>query len=279
MITTTGILSPAQVATYREQGYLHVPALLDAKRVAAVLPEIDAIVAQQLQLKGKHAVPFQDESTLLANMETLLATDVSAYLAAARHMGKLVSIMRLSAVEALNDLGANLGFSAVTMPTSPVLHIQADTLKIPNGYYGVAPHQDWPSIQGALDSITVWTPLMDVSADRFPVEFIPGSHLRGLWPGEVTANALEITTGIQESDWVRVPAKQGDVVIFSTFTVHRTALTGCSGLRIAASNRYENAADPTFVGRGYPCAYKRTVERDFITPDFPAPEQVAVLFS
>ena len=101
---------------------------------------------------------------MLANMGALLAADVKAYLAAARHAAKLVSLQRLVTSPALVQLIESFGMSTPTMPTTPVLHIICDTLKIPGGYFGIAPHQDWPSVQGGLDTLTVWVPLMDVDA-------------------------------------------------------------------------------------------------------------------
>ncbi len=218
------------------------------------------------------------EATVRANMEALLGADVKAYLAAARHAAKLVSLQRLVSSPAITALVESFGISTPTIPSMPVVHIMCETLKIPGGYFGIAPHQDWPSIQGGLDTMTMWLPLMDVDAACFPLEVIPGSHLRGLWEGEVTDYALEIREGFVESDFVPVPVERGDVVIFSGFTVHRTALRDCRGLRIASSTRYENSAEATFVARNYPCAYRRTVERELIHKDFPAAEQVAALY-
>ena len=145
-------------------------------------------------------------------MEALLGADVKAYLAAARHAAKLVSLQRLVASAGRSSRWSNrFGIATPTIPSMPVLHIMCDTLKIPGGYFGIAPHQDWPSIQGGLDTMTMWVPLMDVDATRFPLEVIPGSHLRGLWEGEVTDYALEIRKGFVESDFVPVPVERGDV--------------------------------------------------------------------
>jgi hypothetical protein len=119
---------------------------------------------------------------------------------------------------------------------------------------------------------------VDIDATRFPIEVIPGSHQRGLWEGEIADNALEIRKGFVEGDFVAVPAARGDVVMFTGFTVHRTSLRGCHGLRIASSTRSENSAEPTFVARNYPCAYKRSVERELIQKAFPAPGQIAALY-
>lgn len=265
-------------ARYRRDGYACVRGVLSPAAVEAVLIETDRLFALQLRRLGRQPAAYRDEATVRTNMESLLQADVAAYLAAARHAAKLASLQRLVASPEVVDLVGGLGIETPTIPSTPVLHIMGDTLKIPGGYFGIAPHQDWPSIQGGLDTITMWVPLMDVGARQFPVELIPGSHRRGLWPGVITNNALEIRDGFTERDWVAVPAARGDVLIFTGFTVHRTAIDGCSGLRIASSTRYENASEPTFIARNYPCAYKRTVEREFLHKDFPSPEQVAALY-
>jgi ectoine hydroxylase-related dioxygenase (phytanoyl-CoA dioxygenase family) len=183
-------------------------------------------------------------------------------------------VTRLATDPALTGIARALGFEAVTSPTTPVLHVQSDSLRVPDGYFGFAPHQDWSSIQGSLDSFVMWMPLVEVGVERFPVEFLPGSHLRGLLPGRIVTGALEVAPEHLEGEWTRIATRPGDAVMFSTFTVHRTAVEGCSGLRLALSTRFENSAEPTFVARGYPCAYRRTVERELITPGFPARDEV-----
>ena len=265
-------------ARYRRDGYCAVRGLLPREEVEEVLEEVDHLFALQLRRVGWKAASYESEETVRANMAALLSADVKAYLAAARLAAKLVSLQRLVSSEPIVALVESFGLSTPSMPTAPVVHIMCDTLKIPGGSFGINPHQDWPSIQGGLDTMTMWVPLMDVDATRFPIEVIPGSHQHGLWEGEIADNALEISKGFAESDFVAVPAARGDAVVFTGFTVHRTSLQGCHGLRIAASTRYENSAEPTFVARNYPCAYKRSVEREQIQKDFPAPGQVAAIY-
>ncbi|QTN30431.1 phytanoyl-CoA dioxygenase family protein [Rhodoferax sp. AJA081-3] len=40
------------------------------------------------------------------------------------------------------------------------------------------PHQDYWSVQGSLDGVVVWMPLVDVDKENFPLEVIPQSHLK-----------------------------------------------------------------------------------------------------
>jgi ectoine hydroxylase-related dioxygenase (phytanoyl-CoA dioxygenase family) len=111
-------------------------------------------------------------------------------------------------------------------------------------------HQDFPSVQGSLDGVVVWFPLVDVDRDNFPLEIIPRSHKLGLLPtinhGEAT---WEVKPGsYNEADFLPIEAKAGDVLFMSVFMIHRSSLEGKPGsFRLAMSTRFDNGDEPTFV--------------------------------
>jgi hypothetical protein len=267
------------VQRYRTEGFCIVRGLLPAKACRRVLREMDAVVAGQLETVGLPARPFRDEDSLHRNMQRLFAADRDVYLAAVRHLNKLLSVQQLLVHEKILSVTAELGLALPSVPTGPVVSIMSDKLRIPGGYFGLAPHQDWTSMQGSLDAVVVWTPLTRVARKNFPLELIPGSHVRGVWDGDNTDSAREIRPDLyQDGDFVPLEARPGDVAFLTSFTVHRTGTRRgareCAGLRIACNSRLENSAEPTFARRHFPCAYKRSVERELITPGFPTAEQV-----
>lgn len=156
------------------------------------------------------------------------------------------------------DLFPIFGNSHPIIISQPILHVMSPALRIPDGYYGTAAHQDWPSTQGSLDCVTVWIALSDASVGNFPLEVIPGSHKRGLLDGKMNGSVLEVE--VDEKEFVPIECKAGDVVFLSGFTVHRTG--NGTGFRVSVSQRFDNASEPTFIERGYPCAQKRVVERE-----------------
>lgn len=260
---------------YQSDGFCVVPSVVPLEQLDDILRDIHSVAAAQAKICGVAVTSYQGAESVQSLLEAIFRASVDRYLAAVRLVAKLASISRLCACEALENLARGLGLATLTQPTSPVFHIMGDKLRIPGGYFGVVAHQDWPSIQGALDVAVTWIPLADVSSDQFPLEVIPRSHRRGLWPGVATEYAYEIAANsFTESDFVRVPVKAGDVVVFHGFTVHRTALAGCSGFRAAVSSRYEDADEPTFADRKFPCAYRRTVARELFLPNFPSAEEV-----
>ncbi|MFT4553326.1 MAG: hypothetical protein ACI9S8_001964 [Chlamydiales bacterium] len=266
--------------SYYDEGFCVIRDGLPKKKLLAVLREMDAIFANLLTANDTHPVPFKGDETIYQNMQILFKKDVQLYLAAARHISKLACLQNLVSCEEVLKIASQFNIRHPSIPSSPVVHISSEKLQIPGGYYGVVPHQDWTSIQGGLGSIIMWIPFMDIGLNRFPLEIIPGSHKQGLWGGKIEEHTFSIDPSLYDKkDFVRNEVNLGDILIMSVFTVHRTGLENCSDLRIASSTRYESADEPSFVARGYPCAYKRTVQREFITPDFPSKEQALAMFS
>jgi hypothetical protein len=266
---------PGWLVDYRSRGMAVIPGVLAPDRLDRIARDMHCTYARQLERLGLPAEPWSGQDSLHLNMERLLQADATLYLAATRHNARLASLQQLVVSDAVLAVAAGLGLQAVSLPTSPVLHVMGDTLRIPGGYHGVATHQDWPVVQGSLDAVTMWFSLFDVTAHTFPLQLIPGSHRRGVWPARTTEHTSEIDPSTcREVDFVTATLSRGDLLVFTGFTVHRTAVRDCAGLRIAASMRYENTAEPTFVARAYPCTYPRSVIREVLFPGFPSVAEV-----
>lgn len=165
-----------------------------------------------------------------------------------------------------------LGIEIGNIIEQPVLHVMSPALRIPDGYYGTAAHQDWPSTQGSLDCVTAWIALTDAGVGNFPLEVIPGSHKRGLLDGKMNGSVLEVE--VDDREFISIECKAGDIIFMSGFTVHRTGAG--TGFRVAVSQRFDNAAEATFIERGYPCAQKRIVDRTIVWK--PTLEQVEAIY-
>ncbi len=168
---------------------------------------------------------------------------------------KLPSVHKLFLCETIEKTLVELGLDIPVPPTYPVLNVMG--LPIPGGYNGTEAHQDWPSVQGSLDMATVWIPFMDIGIDNYPLEVIPGSHLGGLRDGKLNGSVLEIEN---VDGFIPIDCRAGDAVIMSGFLIHRTG--NGVGFRIAASMRFDNVCEPTFIERNFYCAQRRVVDRE-----------------
>jgi len=253
-----------------ENGFLVVKGVLSVSKVEEVLSEANSII--QVQLK-RFGIAYTDG--LFDNMKLLLERDASAYLSSLRLMAKLAAVRRLISSECIESVLRELGCQTPTIPESPSFHVMSDQLKIPNGYFGFDAHQDWTSIQGALNVLVCWVPLVPITVENFPLLVLPRSNQQGMLEGVIQDNAYHVDQTLIDHDaFVPAIADVGDIVLMTGWTVHKSGVENCSGFRLAVSNRWEDAQEPTFVERNYPCAYKKYVHRELITPDFPSHKQI-----
>jgi len=167
------------------------------------------------------------------------------------------------------------------LPGGQVVHIMAEELKIPDGYFGIHPHQDFPSVQGSLDGLVTWVPLVDVSEKNYSMDVLPKSHLNGILPTNQDNSDTWKTdeSAYDASKFYTINANAGDIVLMTNFTLHRSSLLGDNkNYRLAISNRLDNANEPTFIERCYPSAYIRNIQREQFVENFPKVEQVKEIF-
>jgi hypothetical protein len=184
--------------------------------------------------------------------------------------------------EIVNFLKSQFGWSGMFLPGGQVVLVMSDELKIPDGYFGLVPHQDFPSVQGSLNGVVVWIPLTDVDESNFTMEVIPKSHSKGLLTMiDRGSSTWEVSPSEYDAkSFIPIKAKVGDVVFMSMFTIHRSSIVGLPGrFRLALSTRFDNETEPTYIDRAYPTAYIRTVHREQFVKNFPSQEQVTDIFS
>ena len=248
------------IASYQQNGFHIARGLLPGADVEATLASLKHHFDNQLRHLG-----LAPPDSLYDSMQQLFHADIDRYKKTAGSLWRKLSVYSLCHHRAIQDfVRTHFGWRDIVIPGGQVVHIQTERLKIPGGYFGLVPHQDFPSVQGSLDGFVVWIPLVDVDENRYPLEVIPGSHKRGLLPSiENPDSTWEVQPQCYD-DTAFVPAlcHAGDVIFMSNFTVHRSSTQGDDRLRLACSTRYDNGDEPSFIARGYPSAYVRTVQRE-----------------
>lgn len=259
---------------FQRDGFYFARGLLEKEEVLAVREGLRRSFKDQLTQLGVN----DHGEDIFAAMRALHGKDIMRYRRLAGALWRKIEVFNLMHSSKIQRvLTEDFGWGGVFVPGGQVVHVMADELKIPDGYFGLVPHQDFPSVQGSLDGVVVWLPLVDVDRDNYPLEVIPGSHLFGLLSSiENTDSTWEVTDPrCRDEDFVPAEVTVGDVIFMSEFTVHRSSQRGKKGrLRLAMSTRFDNAAEPTFIERCYPSAYTRTVHREQYFKDFPSVGQV-----
>jgi ectoine hydroxylase-related dioxygenase (phytanoyl-CoA dioxygenase family) len=268
-----------ELDAFGHQGYVVARGLLDEGCIGQLRQSIARTCLDQLQ---RSVVPREPEDVFPAMCE-LHRRDLDRYRRVVASLWRKLDVYRLiHDPRIIGFLHDSLGWRDVFVPGGQVVHVMAHELKIPGGYFGQPAHQDFPSVQGSLDGVVVWLPLVDVDRSNFPLELIPGSHCRGLLP-TVGCGATPWETRQDQydgQDFVPIEVDVGDVVFISTFAIHRSSVHGLPGrFRLAVSSRFDNGGEQTFIDRCYPSAYQRTVHRDPYVPGFPTRQQIEDFFS
>lgn len=256
-------------ARYHAEGYYVASECVDARGIDAFLGDVGLVLATQLahcQLPSPG--PSDDLDTIYRQLQVLHEHDQATYVATLRVFNKFKSLYDLFLSDSIAQACRELGVALPLMHTLPLFHIVSHRLRIEGGYHGFDAHQDWHGLQTSLNAIIVWLPLHDIDRTRLPMEVWPRSHRYGIREGRLDG---------PDSEFIPLEVGKGDVVFLSPFTIHRTGVTDTDALRIAASWRYEDALEPTFVDRKYPFAQGRSISGELFFPGFPDRAQMQKL--
>lgn len=203
---------------FSEQGFLHVPELLDEDEVAGFRPIVEAGV--QARRAGDNRA--LDEKT----------TYEQSFLQCINLWEDVPDIRPLTFHPAIGAKAAELlGTDAVR-----VWHDQA-LCKEPGGR-GTDPHQDqpyWPILEPR--TVTAWVPLVDVPLEMGAMGYVPGSHSFGIreFANIFTGEGFDLTNGPEARgvEPVFVPVEVGDVIFHHGLTIHTAGPNGTDRMRWA----------------------------------------------
>ncbi|GAB2677919.1 hypothetical protein GCM10027194_07610 [Thalassiella azotivora] len=124
-------------------------------------------------------------------------------------------------------------------------------------------HQDYPELQGSERQLTMWIPFHCVDSDTGALPIYRGSHLRGVRALELADNPSGWQTRLRPGERPDVGRlRPGDVLIFTTFTVHGGAVNRTSTFRLSMDARYQPVADPLCASAvelpGFPYSWSET---------------------
>jgi len=197
-------ITPEQAAQYNQSGYFLLEGALDAAQVAAVRAEIDPVEARiEAALR---AMPGQRQ--FIARADEITFTT---------HLVKQSAYLRsFASSDLFRDLAYDLLGPDVRLYWDQAVYKKPGTTKpFPwhqdNGYAYVEPQQ----------YLTCWIALSDTDEHSGCPWVAPGFHMRGTL--EHRLSELGFVCFEQSPDSaVAVPARAGDIVVFSSLTPHTT---------------------------------------------------------
>lgn len=270
--------------SFNKNGYTLVKSFFLKDEIANVLNQAKGIFFRQFHYKRY----LKNNQTLLEDISDeefnnclyrLFEEDLTCLSNCGKQVQHLISLHRLSLDERILLKLKDLGIKTPVISTRPVLYFNHPRLAKQKVFHTVDAHQDWRSMQGSLNSIVVWLPLISVDVSLGALQVLPGSHLRGLYTDHIE-NGFGMVA-LSESDkasMISVEVEQGDALFFSSFLVHASGENTSDTPRWSCHFRYNDLEEPTFIERKYAHPYLYKPSEELITANFPTVEDVQNVF-
>jgi hypothetical protein len=267
------------VARYKKDGFVLLKGFFDPGELTSIREEAKQIFLSQMRRHGIVHTGDLPEHEFTEGMFRLFTTDLQAFTNCGKHAQHLVSLHRLALDKRIISAVKELGLEFPSISTRPVMYFNSQHLATKEVYWRLSAHQDWRSIQGSLDSVVLWVPLIDIDKALGALEVIPGSHRQGLLAAELVDGYGQLHEPPDDKQLISIEVGIGDALFFSTFLVHRSGTNKTEQIRWSCHFRYNNLRERTFIERGLPHPYIYQPSEKLITLDFPSPAQLDEIFS
>jgi len=263
---------------FQEKGFVRLNGFFTKEDVECVRQDAKWVFLKQMTTRGFITQNDPDEREFESSMAKYFSEDMQGFINCGKTCQHLISLHRLSLRETIVRQLAALGVKRPNICTRPVLYFNSRNLAKSEAYYKSPPHQDWRSMQGSLNAIVIWVPLVDISQELGALQIIPRSHLCGLLESHEDEWYRRVE-GLSDEQYQSIEAKAGDALFFSAFLVHRAGNNVTDSIRWSCHFRYNDLEEPTFVWRKYPNPYSYAPQQDLVTKDFPPIEELKKLYS
>lgn len=257
---------------YREQGFVILKNFFDSKAIATLQAQVVDAFAQVCD-------PFESFDDALTS---LFANNFPAYHGAAKCANHVPALYQLAVSPLLLHTLSDFGLSKPSIAARPLMWFHAKALASTPRYAQLPAHQEWSNMQGSLNGIVAWTPLVSISQDMGRLQVIPGSHMRGLLPF-VSDEAEDYPFAIlaehyDECAFVEVDVEVGDLLLFSAFLIHRSGENKTNKIRWTCNFRYNDMACASFIKRHYLNPFQLSVSTKLLDAYEPSAEDIAAVF-
>jgi len=266
-----------KVSEFKSKGFVLRRNFFPRDAVERIRQDAKRVFQTQMLRRGILESEDVSEDRFEHGLYTYFRRSLEEFINCGKQIQHLISLHRLSLDDRILNVLEQLGLRFPNISTRPVLYFNNRRLAKKEVYWRVFPHQDWRSMQGSLDAVVVWLPLVDIDRRLGALEVVPGSHRLGLLTTEVEDHFGKVDR-FGDRDFVPVEVRQGDALFFSALLVHRSGENVSKSIRWSCHFRYNNLGENTFIDRGYPHPYVYQPQDDLITPRFPTTDLLKEFF-
>jgi len=263
---------------FRKDGYIVVKNFFDKDEISSLRRDVKKIFALQIRRIVNVDVDIDDEANFEKFMYKFFELDVDTFMNCGKEVQQLISLHKIGTDSRVHKILVELGLEFPIISVRPSMLFNSRHLAKKEEYWKLGAHQDWRSSQGSLDAITLWFPLVKSDKAIGALQVIPKSHILGLLDSESVSYYGKIIEEFKEEDYLQLEFEIGDILLFSSFLVHRSGVNITESIRWSVQLRYNNIQESTFIERGFPNPFIYKPQPDLMTPGFPDKKQLLELF-
>lgn len=271
-----------QISFFKENGYFLLENFFPKEDIEMVLKDAKNVFLKQFIEKGyisKCTLEDLNEEEYNTYLYQLFKDDIECLSNCGKQIQHLISLHTLSLQSKTVELLRQIGIKTPIISTRPVLYFNHPKLAKKKVFYKVDAHQDWRSMQGSLNSVVIWIPLVEINKELGALEILSGSHLDGLRTKHIESGfGMVSLSEDEEKRLISVEVNAGDALLFSSFLIHQSGDNVTNKPRWSCHFRYNDLEDPSFIKRkfAHPYIYKPTSE--LITKNFPLKNDVLKIY-
>jgi len=255
-------ISNDDIIFFKKNGYLKINNLIKKEYIEDILFEIKDIFNIQFKNKSIKNNSFEE------NLVDLFNLDFDTFLSCAKNCQNLFLIHNLGSSKKMYDLLKKFEIKKPNICTRPVTFINYEKTSKQKINHTIFEHQDWRSMQGSINSVVLWVPLVNIRKELGALEVSPGSHLNGLVSDNVENNFGRTPEEISKKlIFKSIEVEAGDCLIFSSFLVHRSGINTTNKIRFSSHFRYNDMLEESYVDRGFPTPYKYGPDDKLLFPN------------
>ncbi len=253
---------------FADDGFCVIRNIANKNLIDNIISQFKETVIHQLSL---NRIDFAVGLDLDYYIRLLATNNLPAYFSCIKAAETFYSMYELMVCSEIKKICASAGFHTISMPIRPAIHIVDPVISRlilkQNGFHELPQHQDWSALQSSIDTLVFWIPIIDIDDSTPGIELAPKSHLLGHLPTKAHQFGHTIVDSFQIDDqqFVKPHLFAGDLLVFSSFTVHRSESSlsfAENASRIALSFRASNINDLDFATRNYHRSYQTTIVYD-----------------
>ena len=277
-------MNSSEVGCYKTNGYFLLKNFFNLEVVKRIIGDAKSVFLKQFVYKDyastDSTVDNISESDFNELLFRLFNEDIETYTNCGKQSQHLISLHALALHQKTISLLHDLGLVLPAISTRPVIFFNHPKLAIRKVFHTVEAHQDWRSMQGSLNAVVLWLPLVDIGKDLGALQVLPGSHLGGLRTDHIEYGfGMVKLTDEENSRLVSVEVTRGDALIFSSFLIHQSGNNNTNRPRWSCHFRYNDLNEEAFIARKYAHAYIYKPIEELITPDFPSIDLIKNTFT